>query len=401
MTRPMIRARVLDISNGKIEEEIRNIKVDRRALDILSPKGNFYLVKLEDIPSPSANIIKQEMLSLGADVAVARGSIVGKLKRTDCLLMGTKAQYQRLIEKLQMQPLRLAEIGRQIQLVLENYERSRTIIKWKGYKMEFGKRTYIMGILNVTPDSFSDGGKFLDVKDAVDHALRMEEEGADIIDVGGESTRPGAKTVKVKEELRRVIPVIKKLRKKLRVPISIDTRKAKVAEEALEHGADIINDVSGLYYDPKMIEVVKRYDVPVIIMHMKGTPKTMQVNPYYEDVISEIYSYFIKVLQRLEKNGVGDGKVILDPGIGFGKALEHNIEIFRRLREFKSLGRPILIGPSRKSFIGEILDLPVEKRLNGTLASCALAILNGADILRVHDVRPVREVADLLDRMVR
>ncbi|HDM08739.1 MAG TPA: dihydropteroate synthase [Candidatus Omnitrophica bacterium] len=275
------------------------------------------------------------------------------------------------------------------------------VISWDGCRVTFGPRTFIMGILNITPDSFSDGGKYLDISKAVDRAMEMVDQGVDIIDIGGESTRPGAKSVSVDEELQRVIPVITAIRKKINIPLSIDTQKAEVAKQAIKAGADIINDVSALRFDPMMAEVVRKFNVPVILMHMKGRPRTMQRAPKYGDVVSEIYNFLANRIEWAKQRGIDEDKIIIDPGIGFGKTLEHNLEILRRLREFRSLGRPILIGTSRKSFIGMILNLPPQERLNGTLASCALAIANGADILRVHDVKEVKELAKVMDRLVR
>lgn len=257
-----------------------------------------------------------------------------------------------------------------------------------------------MGILNVTPDSFSDGGLFLDPERAVDHALRMVEEGADIIDVGGESTRPGADPIPLEEELKRVLPVIEELSQRTDVPISIDTYKAEVASRALEAGASIINDISGLHFDPRMGEVAAKYRAPVVVMHVKGTPKTMQASPHYDDLMGEIAAYLREGIRRAEEAGLPPEKVIVDPGIGFGKTVEHNLIILHRLGELSSLGRPILIGPSRKSFIGAVLDREVGDRLYGTLASVAIGVERGAHIVRVHDVKPVREVVDMVDAIM-
>lgn len=257
------------------------------------------------------------------------------------------------------------------------------------------KRPAIMGILNVTPDSFSDGNLHADAGSAIDHALRLVEEGADIIDVGGESTRPGASEVPADEETRRVVPVIEGIRRKSQVPISVDTTKSSVAGLAIEKGADMINDVGAGRFDPDILDVAARARVPICLMHMKGTPRTMQTNPQYEDLIGEIYQFLEDAIERAVKSGVDRDKVIVDPGIGFGKAAEDNIEIIKRVREFCKLGAPVLIGPSRKSFIGKLLNLGIENRLEPTLAACAAATDGGASILRVHDVGPMRRFMDM------
>jgi dihydropteroate synthase len=267
----------------------------------------------------------------------------------------------------------------------------------KGGEIELGKRTLVMGVLNVTPDSFSDGGLYFDKQLAIDRALQMVEEGADIIDIGGESTRPFSDPVPLEEELRRVIPVIEAIAPKVAVPISIDTYKAKVASEALQAGASIVNDISGLRFDPDLARVVSEHGAGLILMHIKGTPKTMQLDPHYEDVILEIKEYLKESIKKAESEGVHPDSIVIDPGIGFGKKLNHNLEIFRRLRELEELGKPILVGPSRKSFIGEILGVPVSERLYGTLGAVAYCALKGVHIVRVHDVKAVRQVLDIID----
>jgi dihydropteroate synthase len=257
-----------------------------------------------------------------------------------------------------------------------------------------------MGILNVTPDSFSDGGKYFDKERAVEQALRMQEEGADIIDIGGESTRPGAEKISISKEISRVVPVIQALSSKVRVPISIDTYKSAVAEEAVSAGASIINDISGLRFDPRMPHVAARHNVPVVIMHIKGTPKNMQKDPSYNALIPEVADYLRKGIEIARNAGIADDRIVIDPGIGFGKKLEHNIEIIKKLDVFSGLEMPILIGPSRKSFIGKILgDLSVSERLEGTAAAIAICIFNGANIIRVHDVREMVRVARVADRI--
>lgn len=273
---------------------------------------------------------------------------------------------------------------------------------WRDFELDLSKRTYIMGIINVTPDSFSDGGLYYDPQKAVEHAFRLVEDGADIIDIGGESTRPGSEPVPEEEELKRVIPVIKRLAREIKIPISIDTYKSRVAKEALDAGASMINDISGLRFDPEMKKVVAEYKVPVVIMHIKSTPKTMQINPTYDALIPEIRDYLREGIMMGLEAGVREDLMIIDPGIGFGKTFEHNLEIIKNLQEFTYLEKPILIGPSRKAFIGKALgDVPPSMRLEGTLAVVAVAIFNGANILRVHDVKETVKVAKVVDAIRR
>ncbi len=271
------------------------------------------------------------------------------------------------------------------------------IYKFGSVEYDLRSRSFIMGILNVTPDSFSDGGKYLNRSIAVEHALQMIEDGADFIDVGGESTRPGSESVSVEEELNRVIPIIEELVNKTTIPISIDTTKSEVAEKALQCGAVIVNDISSFHFDNRMPSIVSKYNASVILMHTKDKPKTMQQNPEYKDLIPEIKSYLSEAIKISIENGIE--QIIIDPGIGFGKKLEHNIEIFKRLKEFQDFGFPVLVGPSRKSFIGTILDLPVAERLEGTAAAVAVSIMNGANIIRVHDVKEMKRVAKIVDSL--
>ncbi|MCX5668079.1 MAG: dihydropteroate synthase [Candidatus Omnitrophica bacterium] len=255
-----------------------------------------------------------------------------------------------------------------------------------------------MGVLNVTPDSFYDKGRFFDQKKAVKHALDMERDGADIIDVGGESTRPGAPDVSVDEELRRVVPVIRAISKKVRAAVSIDTRKAKVADAALKAGASIVNDVSALKGDPGMAGVVAKHRAKIILMHMKGRPKDMQADPKYIDVVKDIARSLKGSIDLAKRAGIKDDKIIIDPGIGFGKTVGHNLEILRGLGYFKKLGYPLCVGTSRKSFIGKILGCEdPEDRLAGSLATAAVAAMNGANIIRAHDVGLTRQVLRMVD----
>lgn len=265
---------------------------------------------------------------------------------------------------------------------------------------DLNERTLIMGILNVTPDSFSDGGRFGSVDAAVEHAIAMIEEGADIIDIGGESTRPkgvysGTRAVTAEEEMNRVIPVIERLCAVTDVPVSIDTTKSVVAEAALRAGASMVNDISGLKFDPRMAETAARYNAVLAVMHIQGTPETMQIDPVYTDVVAEVKEELSRSVEHARSAGVT--KIIIDPGIGFGKTLDHNLTLLQHLKEFETLGLPILIGTSRKGFIGTILDLPVDQRLEGTAASVAVSIMHGANIIRVHDVKAMKRVALVTD----
>jgi dihydropteroate synthase len=263
--------------------------------------------------------------------------------------------------------------------------------------LRLSQRTQVMGILNRTPDSFSDGGRFVDEDKAVAHVEQMVRDGADSIDIGGESTRPGSLSVSVGEELDRVIPIIRRVAASIDVPISIDTQKSEVAEAALEAGASLVNDISALRGDDRMKHVVAKYGVPVVLMHMKGTPRMMQVNPEYENLTEELRLFFKETIEIAQHAGIAEDKMIIDPGIGFGKTTAHNLSIIKDLRSLTIFKRPILIGTSRKSFIGKVLGRDVQERLMGTAASVAISIINGATIIRVHDIKEMVEVARLAD----
>lgn len=266
--------------------------------------------------------------------------------------------------------------------------------------MELGKETKLMGVLNVTPDSFSDGNLFLNPKRAIRQAMRMIQEGADIIDIGGESTRPGARPVSAREEMRRILPVIQHLKRTSSIPLSVDTTKPQVAEAALEEGADIINDITGLRHK-KMAPLVSRYRAGVIVMHMKGSPQTMQRSPFYRRLIPEIKKSLQRGVQTALEAGISSRNILIDPGIGFGKTFQHNIEILRLLYSFQVLNQPILVGVSRKSFIGHYLgNVPPDQRLSGSLALAVISIMNGTHVLRVHDVKEHREVVKCIDPLL-
>jgi dihydropteroate synthase len=275
----------------------------------------------------------------------------------------------------------------------------RSVIQTRHGTMEVTRRTLLMGILNVTPDSFYDGGSQLNPDDAIAHGLRLVEAGADVIDIGGESTRPGARPVSAREELERVLPVIRGLRRKVNVPISIDTYKAQVAQAALNEGADIVNDISALRFDPQLAVLVAAEQVPVVLMHMQGTPQTMQAEPRYSDVLTEVRDFLAAQIEFALNAGILGENIIVDPGIGFGKSLEHNLTLLRELPALAALGYPLLVGASRKAFIGKIVDANPDGRLEGSLAAAVAAVLGGAQIVRVHDVTETRRAVQVADAL--
>jgi len=274
-------------------------------------------------------------------------------------------------------------------------------LSWLEYTLNLSRRTHVMGVINVTPDSFSDGGQFLEKDRAVEQALQLAGDGADLIDIGGESTRPYSKGISADEEMNRVIPVIEALKKELRIPISIDTLKAQVAREALRSGASMVNDISALRLDPEMASVVAQAGVPVILMHMKGTTADMQVAPTYDDVASEIITFLRSAMDQAVRSGVRRDRIIVDPGIGFGKSFDHNLEILKELGRLQCLEAPILVGSSRKAFIGRILDKKIHERDPGTMATVAAAVMNGAHIVRVHNVKQAVETVRVIDAIKR
>jgi len=294
-----------------------------------------------------------------------------------------------------MQPFGLDKLAEEIKKTLQNLEgRPPFILNCRGKLLEIGRRTLVMGILNVTPDSFSDGGRYFDPEQAVRQARQMVEEGADVIDLGGESTRPGSSPVEVKEELKRILPVLEKLLMEVEVPVSVDTYKAEVARQVLESGAHIINDQWALRGDQEMARVVARYEAPLIMMHnQRGTD--------YQDLMGDIIKYFRESMKIAELAGIEKEKIIVDPGIGFGKTTGQNLEVMKKLRELACLGQPVLIGTSRKSMIGNTLNLPVDERIEGTAATVALGIAYGIDIVRVHDVKEMVRVAQMADAIIR
>jgi dihydropteroate synthase len=389
--------RYLHITNAnEAIQQIKKVGVDPTGLKLMEGKTLHFNLKVEGIEPRTANLLKQEMLSLGGDAAVDGRGLDCSTKQTDALLMGTQKHFEKLILKLDQYP-DLNPLSQSVKETLKNISKTQYSIHCRKRTLTLGKRTLLMGVLNVTPDSFSDGGLFFDKDKAISHGLRIVEEGADIIDIGGESTRPGSKPIELEEELRRVMPVIESIAKEVDVPISIDTYKSTVAQRATEAGAEIVNDISGLHFDSDLAKVAAKGNIPLILMHIRGTPETMQKNVHYDSIFSEILQYLKDSIQRAESAGLDPRQIIIDPGIGFGKTMEDNLLIIKNLHEFRILGKPILLGTSRKSFIGKILNTEVEDRLEGTLSSIAIGVLNGAHIIRSHDVHQAKKAIAVAD----
>jgi dihydropteroate synthase len=381
-------------------ELFQKIGVDPYGIEAMAPKVSALNILIPALPCKVANILKQEMLSLGADAAVARGSVACSIDKTDVLIMGTQKQIKALTGKIDRQPFGLHEIAQDIRDLIIDITQDCYTWKTSRRQISLGRKTLVMGILNVTPDSFSDGKLYFDRQRAIDHGLKMVDEGADLLDIGGESTRPGSKPVTARQEIARVIPVLEGLSGKIKIPISIDTTKAHVAQAALAAGAEIVNDISALG-DKKMVAFIKQSGAALILMHMKGKPENMQTeNPVYDDVMGVIISYLKEKTQKATKAGIAKDHLVLDPGIGFGKSYQDNCKIIRKLDELKGLGMPVLIGTSRKSFIGQVTGGKPEERIEGTAATVAAAIINGCHIVRVHDVAYMKKVAAMTDAII-
>ncbi len=377
------------------ERELAALGVDPFSIRNMTPKMVHRLLLVNGTRGEETALLKQEMLALGGDAAIAGNTGGPPAGENILILMGTEKQLSALCKRLSTRPFNFPAIAREITHTLDLLANPAKIWRFGGRTLDFSRRPGIMGILNVTPDSFSDGGCYHSVGRAVERALEMEAQGADIIDVGGESTRPNAVPVGQQEELDRVIPVIEGLRGKLTIPVSVDTYKAAVAREAVAAGAEIVNDISAMTFDDGMAGVVSATDAGLVLMHSRGRPIDMQKNTAYGSLIGDITAFFHAVLEQAAFAGIVRERMVIDPGIGFGKSSTGNLEIVRRLAEFTTLGRPILVGPSRKSFIGTTLERETGERLYGTAAAVAVALVNGASLLRVHDVREMRDVADM------
>ena len=372
---------------------IQQLGADPAGVTRMAAKMVRRLVHLGAVPCRAANVLKQEMLSLGGDAAVARGTVACSIPVTDVVLIGSLKQLRQLCERLPQQPFGLRELAAELVVLLSVIDHSPRKLHGRNCYLELD-RPRIMGVLNLTPDSFSDGGRYQGADAALRRALEMVREGADLIDIGGESTRPGAPAVSAAEELQRVVPVIEVLRRELDLPLSIDTSKSSVAAAAVAAGANFINDISGLSFDPQMARVAAASAAGLFLMHTPGRPEVMQQHTGYSDLLGEVIASLKASLEQAEAAGIPRSKLAVDPGIGFGKDAAGNLQLLQRLRELQSLGAPVLLGTSRKNFIGKVLgQTDPEQRLFGTLATVALGVERGAQIFRVHDVRAAREAA--------
>ncbi len=381
-------------SVAEAERELAAIHVDPFNVRNMAPKMVHRLLVLEGMSSKQGGLLKQEMLSLGGDAALSGTALEGDAPGT-VILMGTEKQLRRLCAMLTEHPFGLPSLAADIKRALD-IDATPPRVWYIGKRcLDLSRRACVMGILNVTPDSFSDGNRYFSTEKAVDRAFQMEEEGADIIDIGGESTRPFARPVDEREELKRVMPVIESLAGRLKIPLSIDTYKSAVAEKALAAGVEIVNDISALMFDERMAEVVAAAGAGLVLMHTRARPSVMQKDTEYGCIVAEISAMLRQSLALAEAAAIARERIVIDPGIGFGKSVAGNMEILRRLAEFKSMGCPILIGTSRKSFIGHLLGREKGERLFGTAATVAVALANGASAFRVHDVKEMRDVLDM------
>ncbi|MCX7944732.1 MAG: dihydropteroate synthase [Deltaproteobacteria bacterium] len=370
-----------------IDRRFHDIGVHPVGIEIMKDKFKFFVFYITDLSPVECNILKQEALACGAEAAVPKAAVECKIRSCNVLISGTKKELKMLSDKLKLEPCNLKEIGTRILDTISEVKRPILRIS-KNKVIRFDDRPIIMGILNVTPDSFSDGGMYFNREDAIRHGLKLVEDGADIIDIGGESTRPGSLGISVKEETERVIPVIKSLTRKIKVPLSIDTTKSEVAKAAVDNGATIINDISGLRFDKRIAKVAAEYDCGLILMHTRGRPKVMQKGEiYYKDLVLDITKYLEESINIALDAGVKFENIAIDPGIGFGKRAEHNIQIISNLLAFRSLKRPVLVGASRKSFLGHITSREVYEREDASTAVHTILTLNGVDMLRVHNVK--------------
>lgn len=390
-----------ELASSEVMSEIQKLGVHNDSVKIFEKKSSMTPLKIYDVASPAANILKQEMLSLGGDCAIHKNCVNCKIERSNLILLGTKRQYEKLLPKLKMMNyFGFPEIYSEIKNFLTS-ERKPLLTKLSDGRTLDYKTARVMGIINVTSDSFFEGSRSTSMKKILQQAEKFIKEGAEILDIGGESSRPGADLVSLDDEIERVKPAVREIRREFKeAVISVDTYKSETARVGIDNGADIINDITALRGDLAMAGLIAKTKVPVILMHMQGSPKTMQNNPTYKDLITDLLTFFDERINSLLDIGVGREKIIIDPGFGFGKTVDHNLEIVRRLHEFSCFSVPVLLGASRKSTITSVLKTrgPAEN-LEGTLGITAKAFFSGASIVRVHDVLENKRLIKMLEAL--
>lgn len=392
---------ILPITSCNLRYELKNIGVHQASIETFMNKSAILPLKVLKVRTPAANIIKQEMLACGGDCAIHAGCVVCAQDHSDILLLGTKKHYRLLLQKMAMMPyFGLPKIKEELQLFLENAP-LKTILA-DNRVLEYD-HVVVMGILNITPDSFYADSRVRVIDEVINRAGQMLRDGAEILDIGGESTRPGSDSINPQEEIARIVPVVEALRKEYPQSIlSIDTYHAETAEATLASGADIINDISAMEYDEKMIDVVVKNNAPVILMHMRGTPKNMQQNTEYGNVVEEVSKYLKERAEMLRGHNFPKEKIILDPGIGFAKNVDQNLKLMQGLSEMTGSDYPVLLAASRKSTIGKVLgDIPPEARLAGTIATSCQAVYAGANMVRVHDVKENIQAIRMLEAIIK
>jgi dihydropteroate synthase len=397
---PSYPARILlPRDRREIVEEFQRTHCDPEGIGIMAGKARSILVRIDEVPLKASPLLKQEFLAVGGDAVHARGVADHSVSTSSVILIGTRAQYLRALAKLDRQPFHLTAIGRSVEAALSRFEhRGPRTIRGAHCSWIVGDRPQVLGIVNVTPDSFSDGGRYLDPERAIAHGVALVQEGAAALDIGGESTRPGARPVDPAEEWRRIAPVIRGLRDRVSVPLSVDTRHAEVARRAIDAGADLINDVEGLR-DREMRAAIREGGAAAIVMHMRGTPETMQHMTEYADLRAEVFHALADATERARSEGIGADRLLVDPGLGFGKSPAQSLELLLHVGELASLGYPIVVGASRKSFLGWAVGQPDPTlRFEAGLAAAVLAADAGAEILRVHDVAPTVRALALVAR---
>lgn len=381
------------------EKDLKEIGFDKTYTKKGLNKHRFKTLKIYNLTCAQANIIKQTALSSGTDCAVHREVITGRVELSHCILTGTVSQFEKIIEKLKCQPLKLSSLGKQIKSLLFDKKEPLMI---RDIIIEWDKKPLIMGILNITPDSFSDGGLYNSIDDAINHYKEMLQDGADIIDIGGESTRPFSQKITVEEEINRVIPIIEKIRTfDKNTILSVDTRNALTAKKALEAGADMVNDISALDWDKEMLNVIKEKNCPIILNHSTGSPDIMQKKTKYSDVIDTIYDYLQDKINLLIQEGIEKANIIIDPGIGFGKTTEQNFVIIKRIDELSSLGCAILVGHSRKNFLKETINSDNLEDLDNASAIISQKLIeSNLNIIRVHNIKKNKMIVDIEKSLV-